>query len=117
MSFSGMSASTGQLLGGIDHLRQSVADILTTPIGSRVMRRAYGSRLADLVDTTMTPLALAQVQASALEALLTWEPRLAVTRILAEATADELEAGQITITVEGEYLPEGRSVRLDGIVL
>lgn len=31
----GMHAATGSSLTGLDHLRQSVADILTTPIGSR----------------------------------------------------------------------------------
>jgi phage baseplate assembly protein W len=29
-------------------LRQSIADILSTPVGSRVMRRAHGSRLHEL---------------------------------------------------------------------
>jgi phage baseplate assembly protein W len=35
----GMSRFTGRSLGGDAHLRQSVADILATPLGSRVMRR------------------------------------------------------------------------------
>jgi phage baseplate assembly protein W len=36
----GMSATTGKPLDGADHLRQSVADILGTPLGSRVGRHA-----------------------------------------------------------------------------
>ncbi|NBO96416.1 MAG: phage baseplate protein, partial [Betaproteobacteria bacterium] len=39
----GINAQTGQPLAGIDHLRQSIRDILTTRIGTRVMRRDYGS--------------------------------------------------------------------------
>jgi len=35
----GIDASTGKALGGIAHVRQSVRDILTTPLGTRVMRR------------------------------------------------------------------------------
>jgi len=46
----GISARSGRKLGGIDQLRQSTRDILTTPIGSRVMRRDYGSRLFDIID-------------------------------------------------------------------
>ena len=46
----GMSATSGKELEGLDHLKQSIIDILTTPIGSRVMRRNYGSRLFELVD-------------------------------------------------------------------
>ena len=45
----GMSTS-GKPISGLDHLRQSIADILTTPIGSRVMRRDYGSLLPGLID-------------------------------------------------------------------
>ncbi|MEW7978507.1 MAG: GPW/gp25 family protein [Candidatus Sedimenticola endophacoides] len=46
----GMHAITGQHLAGEAHLRQSIIDILTTPLGTRVMRRDYGSRLFELVD-------------------------------------------------------------------
>lgn len=33
----GMNLHTGRAIGGQAHLQQSVTDILTTPIGSRVM--------------------------------------------------------------------------------
>ncbi len=46
----GMSNKTGKELEGIEHLKQSIIDILTTPIGSRIMRREYGSRLFELID-------------------------------------------------------------------
>ena len=51
----GLNATNGQALSGLDHLRQSIRDILTTRIGTRVMRRDYGSRLPDLVDSPVTP--------------------------------------------------------------
>ena len=48
---SGMDRNTGRAIDGNDHLRQSIADILSTPIGTRVMpARDYGSMLPDLVD-------------------------------------------------------------------
>ena len=37
-----MNRNTGKAITGVAHLTQSVADILLTPIGSRVMRRGYG---------------------------------------------------------------------------
>ncbi len=46
----GMDAKTGKALEAIDHLKQSIIDILTTPVSSRIMRRDYGSRLFELVD-------------------------------------------------------------------
>ena len=51
----GMNAHTGQALSGLDHLRQSIADILSTPLNTRVMRRDYGSRIPELIDQPITP--------------------------------------------------------------
>ena len=45
-----MNRNTGRAVAGLEHLRQSVADILTTPVGSRVMRRDYGSLVPELID-------------------------------------------------------------------
>jgi hypothetical protein len=46
----GMDAVTGKPMYDTAHLSQSIGDILSTPIGSRVMRRDYGSALFELVD-------------------------------------------------------------------
>ena len=46
----GMSRETGTALDGNAHLAQSIGDILSTPLGARVMRRDYGSDLPDLID-------------------------------------------------------------------
>jgi phage baseplate assembly protein W len=50
----GMDNLTGKSLADLAHLRQSIADILTTPIGSRVMRRDYGSRIFQRIDAPLT---------------------------------------------------------------
>ena len=65
----GINAQTGQPLAGIDHLRQSIRDILTTRIGTRVMRRDYGSRLPALVDNPMTPRLAMDLYSATAEAL------------------------------------------------
>lgn len=117
MSVIGLNTHTGRAVDGLDHLRQSVRDILLTPIGSRVMRRDYGSGLADLIDQNLTPLTMAQIYAATIDALRKWEPRLRITRVEGEALAEELEAGRVSLTLYGHYLPEGREIRLDGVVL
>ena len=43
--YSGMNAGSGHAITDNEHIAQSIGDILLTPIGSRVMRRAYGSQL------------------------------------------------------------------------
>ena len=107
----GINATTGERLSGIDHLRQSIRDILTTPIGSRVMRRDYGSRLYELVDAPMNGTTLLDLYAATAEALATWEPRIAVQQV----TATEVRPGSVILSLAGEYLPNGEQVTIDGI--
>lgn len=107
----GMNASTGKTISGIDHLRQSIIDILTTPIGTRVMQRDYGSRLYQLVDSPINSATLVQIYAAAVEALSIWEPRFVVDRVQAESA----EPGKVVLALTGQYLPDGREIKIDGI--
>ena len=94
----GMSSSTGAAIEGDEHLQQSVEDILTTPIGSRLMRRDYGSPLFELVDAPTTPSVVQQFFAAVAVALHRWEPRLLLTRVFVTLGAAPSE---VTIAVEG----------------
>lgn len=109
----GTLSSTGAAIGTERHLRQSVADILSTPVGSRVMRREYGSRLPSLVDRPLNAVGRLAVVAATAEALMTWEPRLDVSSV-AVATP---EPGKISVDIVARILPSGEDVRLEGIVI
>ncbi len=85
----GINAMTGKALDGIAHLRQSIRDILTTPLGSRVMRRNYGSRLFDLIDNPINDQTLVEIFAATADALIKWEPRLKVTRVQARSVTGD----------------------------
>ena len=78
----GVNNRTGNRLSGLAHLRQSVSDILTTPIGSRVLVRDYGSDLFSLVDNPRDDMTRLQIIAASATALARWETRLKVTRVL-----------------------------------
>lgn len=78
----GMNVQTGQSINGIDHIRQSIADILTTPIGSRVQRREYGSMLPALIDQPLTGATLLRAYSAVVVALSQWEPRIQLERIV-----------------------------------
>ncbi|MED5735234.1 GPW/gp25 family protein [Enterobacter ludwigii] len=60
----GMNSQTGLSISEIKHIRQSVRDILVTPIGSRVMRREYGSLLSALIHQPPTPALRLQIMAA-----------------------------------------------------
>jgi phage baseplate assembly protein W len=108
-----MSAATGQRLGTLEHLRQSIGDILRTPIGTRVMRREYGSALFALVDAPMDAVTVVDIIQATAGAIGRWEPRVRLDRV----TVDAVEAGKITLALDLRYLPTGERVRLEGLAV
>lgn len=108
----GINASTGKRLTGVDHLKQSIKDILTTRIGTRVMRRDYGSRLPELVDNPTGELLKVELFAATAEALVRWEPRFRLDRVYLQSATEE---GRIVLALEGRILINNEPVRLEGI--
>lgn len=79
--YTGMNPDgTGQLTD-TDQLWNSVRDILTTPLASRVMRRDYGSMIPDLLDEPQNEVTRLQCMSAAVIALAMWEPRIALNGI------------------------------------
>lgn len=77
----GMDRHTGRPLDGADHLAQSIGDILSTPLGSRLGRRTYGSDLPELFDQPMNDRGRLLVFAATAQALMRQEARLRLSRI------------------------------------
>lgn len=119
----GMDARTGRPLQGHAHLEQSVRDILSTPRGSRLMRRDYGCDLFSLLDQPVTPAFIARVQAAVAMALTIHEPRLRLTRVTVQPGSGPDEggeptpSGQISLLIEGYSIPDERPVTLKGMSL
>lgn len=109
-SLVGLDRNAGRAITGVEHLRQSIADILTTPIRSRVMRPEYGSHLPRLVDLPVNNGWISTAQAEAGRAIQRWEPRIKFRRAAVTSVVD----GQITIVITGEYL--GENVTLEVVV-
>jgi len=99
----GLDRRTGQSLSGVAHLKQSIEDILTTPVGSRRMRPEYGSNLRRYVDLPVNEGWKSAVQAEVARALGRWEPRLKLERVRVVAVV----GGQITLSLSGVYLGDG----------
>lgn len=96
----GVDRRTGQPLSGLDHLKQSIEDILTTPLGSRRMRPDYGSNLRRFVDLPVNEGWKSAVQAEVARALGRWEPRLRLERVQVVSVV----GGQIGLQLTGQYL-------------
>lgn len=74
-----MNRDTGRrILDESDHIRQSIGDILTTPVGSRLMRREYGSLIPELIDHPGNAANRLRLMSASIMAILRWEPRVIV---------------------------------------
>lgn len=102
-----MNAITGRLMAWGDHIGQSIADILTTPIGSRIMRRSYGSYIQFLIDQPMTPANILRLQAATAQAIMKHEPRTRLRRATLSMGAD----GRVTLNLERTDKGEASTTR------
>ena len=97
----GMNAKNGKWLDGIEHISQSVTDILMTPVGTRVMLKEYGSDLPELVDQPDNSITLVRLYAATVAALLKWEQRIQVTRVVLNTDSTEAQ-GSRTLDIYGK---------------
>lgn len=109
----GMSRQNGLYLDDINHLKQSIVDILSTPIGSRVLNRDYGSNLYKLIDEPVNTYLYQKIYAAVVEALDRWEPRIKVTKL---SILSVLE-GKITLKIDADYLIKQEKISIDGVVV
>jgi uncharacterized protein len=80
-----------------DNVEQSLRLLLLTRIGERVMRGDFGTRLGDLVFRPGSDQNLRAIEREVSSAILTFEPRVEVIDVAAEA--DTIDATQITVAL------------------
>lgn len=77
-----INKNNGQRLNSIQaSIEQSLADIATTPIGSRIMRREYGSLVAELLDQPINDSLVLKCYSALYTAASTWENRVSINHI------------------------------------
>ena len=106
-----MNITTGTDISEINHLKQSISNILTTPIGSRTMRRDYGSNLFNKIDHPVNGELIAEIYLDIVESLFIWEPRFELDQVAVQ----NIENGKITIDLEGSFLSNGEKITLENI--
>lgn len=92
MLYLSIDRRTGKTLTDADHIRQSIQDILTTPTGTRVMRRDYGSLISELIDAPVNDALPLQLMAAIFDAIIRQEPRVTVTEIQLRRSENGLTA-------------------------
>ena len=98
------------LVSGEADIRQAIWIILSTPIGQRVMRPTFGSRLHELVfaPTNAETFGLAEVYVQ--EALRFWEPRIELLDVVARTDPERRHVLLIEVSYRIKATHDERSL-------
>jgi uncharacterized protein len=99
-----MDHRTGRIVTGWDHCVQSLALILTTRIGQRVMRRNFGSAALDLQDRTASPRLIMEIYVAVSDAIRQWEPGFRLRNIQLTRAGSH---GVFRFDMSGVFYPNG----------
>lgn len=109
-----MNKNTGETIDSeIEHIKQSIADILLTAKGSRVMRRTYGSNLYKLIDKPISAQLLLQLSCACVIALTMWEPRIRVDSFKVRMDTEQL--GKFIGTLEATVKRTNTKISMENL--
>ena len=101
----GMNRTTGRSLADTlqlpAHLFQSMHDILTTLIGTRLCRREYGSLIPELIDQPCNDYTQLKIMNASATALIKFEPRIKISTVM--VSQFKTQVGYWEITIIGKY--------------
>ena len=113
----GTSALVNATMSDWEHVQQSLRILLSTPIGSRLMRREYGCDLKNIVDQKLTTRNILLIYSAAATAIQRWEPRYRMRggRVTGAGHAIRAErgfetyatGGLLVLEIFGTYYPRG----------
>lgn len=104
MARQGINRETGEVLTGWAHCAQSIIVILTTALGTRVMRRDFGSDVPGLIDRPINSKTAMDYYMAVSVALKKWEPAFHLARVQMLA-ADA--SGMVSFQLDGVFYPNG----------
>ncbi|TGG92540.1 baseplate assembly protein W [Natronospirillum operosum] len=107
----GTDRKTGKAIEGLEYLRQRIDDVLTTPIGTLLLRPEYGSGLFELVDDPVDERFRVEVTSAVANAL---NEHIEDFRLEGVRLAEMTPTGPVFDLV-GVYLPDGRRVTLERV--
>jgi uncharacterized protein len=98
------------LVSGVDDVERAIQIILGTPIGQRVMRPTFGSRLHELVFAPINAETLGLAEMYVQEALTFWEPRIELLDVSASSAPDRPHVLLIVINYRIKATHDERSL-------
>ncbi|MCY1672126.1 oxidoreductase [Novosphingobium sp. SL115] len=93
-----MDPLTGKAISGPARRALSIARIITTPLGTCVMRREFGSMVYELIDRPLNVATAMLLRAATAIAIRRWETAFRITRI---TLSGDFAGGAPVIGIEG----------------
>lgn len=116
--YTSVNVKTGLPIHDLDHFIQCATDIVTTAIGTRVMRRQYGSKVSDLVDSPDNASTRLRFISAAATALMRWDDRLTLSRVQVASVGQTAESmGQVQFAIDGIVTIGNERYVLEGALL
>lgn len=110
-----MNRVTGKTMSDKANLVQSIDNIISTPLGTRVTVRDFGSRLPYILDKPVTAGMITDCFVAIADALRKWEPRFSLLTL--NINLSQLTSGIVYLTLTGIYKPLGCVIRLENVLL
>lgn len=111
----GMDRETGKPLTGLPYLRQRLADVINTPVGSLVGARHFGSRIHEMVDRNVDRRFHMEAYVRLAEAIN--NPANGLNDLLlSEMTAKRLDNNQVEFGIYGVLISTGNPIEFEGLV-
>lgn len=108
----GMCRDTGAALFGVAYLRQRLADVINTPLGSLVGRRDFGSNIHEMVDKNVNRSFYMHCYMRLAEAINNKANGLEDFRLI-EMQIERIDKGHFEFVITGELM--GANVVVEGI--
>lgn len=102
----GLSATTGRVIEGDAYLAQCIDKILFTPLGSRVMRRDFGSLLMELLDQPLNAALRLRLYAATAIAIMRDPLPIRPVKVALVASAEEPGSAALDLEYQRTDLPQ-----------
>ena len=104
-----MSRQNGVSISELESIQQSIQDIVTTPLGSRVMRRDYGSIIPDLIDQPMSDVLKVKIFSAIYTPVTRREERISIESM----KVSDVYSGGLQLDLEAVHTITGQSLNLN----
>jgi len=110
-----ISRHTGEAITELEHVKESIVDILTTAKTTRVRLMEYGTNIYQMLDRPINRELISDLRMEIAEAIDRWEPRVTLNEVKLDLTS--IEEGVLYVSLTCTYKPTGGRVEFNSLEL